>query len=82
MDAATTRIKTRELDDWQEDMFWMVMYFSFAAWSGLLMMVTPPGANASNCRYQLVVVMDAAGASADSRQRRRHCIPDRRSKVP
>lgn len=40
-DAATTRNQTQQLEDWQEDMFWMTMYFSVGAWSGILMMSAP-----------------------------------------
>lgn len=41
MDAATTRNKTHLLGDWNADMFWMTVYFSFGAWSGILLMFAP-----------------------------------------
>eukprot|EP00940_MAST-03C_sp_MAST-3C-sp2_P003118 g3118.t1 len=40
-DAAVRRVPTHELGDWEEDMSWMTMYFSFGAWSGLYLMRAP-----------------------------------------
>ena len=40
-DAATRRVPTHNFDDWKDDMFWMVMYFSVASFSSIAMMVAP-----------------------------------------
>lgn len=40
-DAATRRVPTHNFEDWCEDMTWMTLYFSFGAWSGLLLMNPP-----------------------------------------
>eukprot|EP00939_MAST-03C_sp_MAST-3C-sp1_P004230 g4230.t1 len=40
-DAAIRRVPTHKFGDWSEDMTWMTLYFSFGAWSGLLLMDPP-----------------------------------------
>eukprot|EP00947_MAST-08B_sp_MAST-8B-sp1_P004484 g4484.t1 len=40
-DAAVTRHVTHRLQDWSGDMSWMIMYFTFGAWSGLALMRGP-----------------------------------------
>jgi hypothetical protein len=40
-DAAIRRVPTHETADWSEDMVWMLVYFSVAAWSGIVMMSPP-----------------------------------------
>ena len=34
-DAATTRVVSHKLADWDQDMLWMTFYFSTGAWSVL-----------------------------------------------
>jgi hypothetical protein len=40
-DAAVRRVVTRKYEDWNEDMFWMVVYFSAGAWLGIALMLGP-----------------------------------------
>ena len=40
-DAWRTRIITHASGDWAADQFWMTAYYSFGAWSGLLLMRAP-----------------------------------------
>eukprot|EP00039_Didymoeca_costata_P004689 m.75551 g.75551 ORF g.75551 m.75551 type:complete len:336 (+) comp12507_c0_seq1:116-1123(+) len=39
--AATRRIQTHRLEDWNQDMLWMTLYFSLGAWSALILMFAP-----------------------------------------
>ena len=41
IDAAITRHETHKTEDWSHDMTWMLVYFSVAAWSGIMMMSPP-----------------------------------------
>ena len=41
IDAAITRHETHKTEDWSSDMTWMLVYFSVAAWSGIMMMSPP-----------------------------------------
>ncbi len=40
-DAAVHRVVTHKTVDWSEDMVWMIVYFSVAAWSGIWLMAPP-----------------------------------------
>ena len=40
-DAAVHRVVTHRTKDWSEDMIWMIVYFSVAAWSGIWLMAPP-----------------------------------------
>jgi len=40
-DALVRRVVAHKLADWKQDMFWMTTYFSFGAWSGILLMNAP-----------------------------------------
>jgi len=40
-DAAHRRVVTHDLKDWGNDLFWMTLYFSAAAWSAILLMFAP-----------------------------------------
>merc|ERR1712130_908086 len=40
-DAAVRRIVTHRLEDWKDDMLWMILYFSFGAWFGMFLMFAP-----------------------------------------
>eukprot|EP00756_Hemistasia_phaeocysticola_P040479 Hpha_TRINITY_DN16866_c2_g1::TRINITY_DN16866_c2_g1_i1::g.150393::m.150393 len=53
-DAATRRIETHRLADWQQDMFWMTMYFSIGAWSGILLMWAPKVGKAAKTQPELL----------------------------
>mmetsp|Transcript_24606 Transcript_24606/g.59363 ORF Transcript_24606/g.59363 Transcript_24606/m.59363 type:complete len:293 (-) Transcript_24606:292-1170(-) len=41
IDAAIRRVPTRSLASWEGDMFWMVAYFTFGAWSSILLVCAP-----------------------------------------
>jgi hypothetical protein len=40
-DAAVHRVVTHKTADWSQDMAWMIVYFSVAAWSGIWLMAPP-----------------------------------------
>ena len=63
-DAATRRIVTHDTDDWSGDMTWMLVYFSIAAWSGILLM-RPPTLEGLTKKY----VNKGAGPLLDAQDR-------------
>merc|ERR1712006_59803 len=44
MDSAVTRNVTRKTEDWSADMLWMIIYFTVAVWSSILLMWAPRAA--------------------------------------
>jgi len=43
-DATMRRVVTHKTEDWEDDFLWMTIYFTIAAWSGLLLMWAPRSA--------------------------------------
>lgn len=41
IDSFNRRIVTHEIKDWSDDMTWMLCYFLFGAWSGMVLMYAP-----------------------------------------
>ena len=41
IDSFDRRIVTHEIKDWSDDMTWMLCYFLFGAWSGMVLMYAP-----------------------------------------
>jgi len=41
VDAATRQVATQVYAEWEQDVLWMSVYFSFAVWASILLMYAP-----------------------------------------